>query len=162
MAYTFTPKQNFAKAYGSNVRISAKDAEVVCKVIRKKPLTRAKRLLEDLRDKKRSLRGLYYSNAVEEILNLVNSCEKNADFKNLNKERLMVHASATFGSNLRRRRRKGSFGTRMKTANVEVFLIESGKAKETNTEKKEVKTETKKSEHVKKEVVKTEKDVEKK
>lgn len=151
--YTFKPKENFAKAHGTDVRISSKDAHIICKVITKKTLKRAKRLLEDLRDEKRHLEGQYYTKAVEEILNLLNSCEKNAEFKNLDKGRLMVHASATFGSNLRRRRRKGSFGTKMKTSNVEIMLIERGKSEN----KKETKLSESKPSENKKDVDKNEK-----
>ncbi len=144
--YTIQPKQKFAKASGTNVRISQKNAVIVCKVIRKKTLKRARRLLEDLRDERRSLGGKYYSHAVKEILHLLNSCEKNAEFAGLEKERLFVHASASMGTIMRRRRRKSAFGSRMKSANVEVMLIERGTEKKAvnAVQKKAGKAETKK------------------
>lgn len=127
--YTVQPDHKFAKASGRNVRVSQKNSVIICKVIRKKPLNRAKRLLEDLKSGKRSLGGKYYSNAVEEILHLVNSCEKNAESIGLDKQKLFVHASASMGAIMRRRRRKGGFGSRMKSTNLEVMLIEKGKEK---------------------------------
>lgn len=127
MSYTFKPEKAFAKACSKNSRISQKNAMVVCAAIKNKPLKRALRLLHDLDEKKRSLGGKYYSNAVEEIKYLVHSCEKNAEFMNLDKDRLFVHASAHKGSSLFRRRRKGAFGSRLKTTNLEVMLIERGK-----------------------------------
>ena len=127
MSYTFSPEKAFAKACSKNSRISQKNAMVVCSAIKNKPLKRALRLLDDLDEKKRSLGGKYYSNAAEEIKYLVHSCEKNAEFMNLDKERLFVHASAHKGSSFFRRRRKGAFGSRLKTTNLEVMLIESGK-----------------------------------
>lgn len=127
MSYTFIPKKSFAKANGHNVRISTKNSEIVCAAIRKKTLKRAMRLLDDLQAERRSLGGKYYTKATKEIKALLESCEKNAEFMNLEKERLFVHASASKGSSFHRRRRKSGFGSRMKTSNVEIFLIERGK-----------------------------------
>ncbi|MBI5347436.1 MAG: hypothetical protein HZB66_02405 [Candidatus Aenigmarchaeota archaeon] len=127
MIKTFEPKKPHARASGIGLGISAKDAMVVCSVIRKKPLKRSRRLLDDLITKKRSLRGKYYTNAAESIRELLASCEKNAEFKGLDSDLLFVHASAHKGMNIRRRRRKAGFGSRMKRTNVEIILIEKGK-----------------------------------
>ncbi|HLC77029.1 MAG TPA: uL22 family ribosomal protein [archaeon] len=139
MKQTFTPKHNYAKATGVNLRISKKASYVICNVIRGKPLTRAKRLLEDLAAGRRALRGKYYSKTVKQILLLLNSCEKNAEFKGLDMDRLFVHASAHKGSHLRRRRRKGAFGTDMKSTNMEIMLIEKGKQPKDKISKKKIK-----------------------
>jgi ribosomal protein L22 len=125
--YTIAPKERHAKAY-SNLRISTKSAMKICNAIKKKPLDRAKRLLIGLEDGSRTLRGQYYTKTVREILKLVESVEKNAEFSGLDKGRLIVHASAHEGPIMRRRRRKSAFGSRMKSTNMEVFLIERGKA----------------------------------
>ncbi len=130
MTYTFIPKEKFAKASGQNMRISNRKAEFMCKVIRKKTLTRAKRLLKDLSEERRSLDGKYYTKTAKEMLMLLESCEKNAEFLGLDADRLMVHASAHQGTSYRRRRRKSGFGSRMKTANVEIMLVEKGKMQE--------------------------------
>src|SRR3972149_10489657 len=127
MSYTFIPKEKHAKAYGNNVRVSRKSATIICNVIKKKPLIRGKRLLVDLKAKRRSLRGKYYSKTVDEILQLLESCEKNADNLNLDKGKLFIHASAHKGTIMRRRRRKAKFGSRMKSTNLEIMLIEKGK-----------------------------------
>ncbi|MBS3053229.1 MAG: hypothetical protein J4469_01890 [Candidatus Aenigmarchaeota archaeon] len=118
MHYTFVPREKHAKAYGRNLRISAKHAAFLCRVIKKKPLTRVKRLLEDLAEERRNLDGKYYTKTAKEMLMLLNSCEKNADALGLDAGHLMVHASAHQGTNLRRRRRKQNFGSKMKSANV--------------------------------------------
>ncbi len=128
MSYTFVPDQKYAKAHGSNVKISSKTAAKLCRVVKNKPLSRAKRLLSDLAEGKRSLRGKYYTKTAKELLMLVNSCEKNAEFLGLDVQKLFLHASSSMGTGIRRRRRRGSFGSKMKTANVEVMLIEKGKA----------------------------------
>ncbi len=150
MKQTFVPKHNYAKATGVNMRISKKSSYVICDVIRGKPLNRVKRLLEDLAAEKRSLRGKYYSKTVKQILLLLSSCEKNAEFKGMDMDRLFVHASAHKGSHLRRRRRKGSFGTDMKSTNMEIMLIEKGKQPKDTVSKKKVKEQLTKKEPPKK------------
>ncbi len=127
MSYTFTPEQKFAKASGSNMRVSTKSAQVICSAVRRKTLKRAKRLLQDMAAEKRGLDGKYYTKTVKKILELLESCEKNAEFLGLESERLFVHASAHQGATLRRRRRKAAFGSRMKSTNMEIMLIERGK-----------------------------------
>lgn len=140
MPYTVQPKERYAKAFGRNMRISGKNAVLICRVIRNKKLKVAKKLLEDLTAKRRDLDGKYYTTTVAGILNLLKSCEKNADFQNLDRERLFVHASAHQGSIMRRRRRKSAFGSRMKMANVEIFLVERGtRAKTPEKEEKKAK-----------------------
>jgi ribosomal protein L22 len=135
---TFVPKYRHAKAFGVNVRISQKKASIVCRAIRYKPLRRAKRLLVDLDEGRRTLGGKYYTKAVAEILNLVNSCEKNAAFAGLDMDKLFVHACAHKGTNIQRRRRKGAFGNTLKNANVEVMLIEMGKEPKRQVAKKKI------------------------
>lgn len=122
--YTFIPEKRHSKAYGRNLRISAKKAAFLCRVIRGKPLNRAKRLLEDMISGRRSLEGRHYTKTAEGLLSLLKSCEKNAVAAGLDTAHLVVHGSAHKGTNLRRRRRKQGFGFRMKSANVEIMLTE--------------------------------------
>jgi large subunit ribosomal protein L22 len=93
-------------------------------VIRKKKLSRVKRLLEDLLAKRKDLNGKYYTKTVQEIKKLLESCEKNAEFKGLDKEKLIVYASAHKGPTLIRRRRHREHGRAMKSTNVEIILVE--------------------------------------
>lgn len=136
MSYSFSPKERYAKAHGANLRISTKSAAIICAAIRKKPATRAKRLLEDLASEKRSLAGKYYTKTVREILDLFKSCEKNAEFLGLDAHRLMVHAAVSKGTHLRRRRRRAAFGSTLKSSNLEIMLIERGKEDTTKVAKK--------------------------
>jgi len=156
MTYTFVPKHKFAKAYGSNLRISAKSAVLICRTIRNKPLNRAKRLLNDVYIGKRSLGGKYYTKTVGEIITLMNSCEKNAEFLGLDADRLFVHASAHKGTIMRRRRRKAAFGSRVKATNLELMLIERGKESRTKVSRKKLEEQLK-SKNVK--VVKNEEEL---
>ncbi len=123
MPYTFEPEERHAKAY-SHLNISTKSANVICRVIRKKKLSRVKRLLDDLLAKKRDIGGKYYTKTVREIKKLLESCERNAEFKGLDKEKLVVYASAHKGATLVRRRRHREYGRAMKSTNVEIILVE--------------------------------------
>lgn len=127
MPYTFVPKEKHAKAY-STLRISTKSGAKLCRAISKKPLVRAKRLLTDLAEERRTLGRRHYTKTAKELLQLLNSCEKNAEALGLAAEKLFIHASAHKGPTMRRRRRRGNFGTRLKSTSVEVMLIERGKA----------------------------------
>lgn len=151
MPYTFVPKEKHAKAY-STLFISPKNAKIICRVINKKKLSTARRLLSDLTEKKRDLERKYYSTAAEEISKLVKSCEKNAEALGLESNKLFIYASSSVGANLRRGRRRSDFGHRMKVTNVSIILVEKGKSAETTkkpakkdkvvkTEKAEKKTE---------------------
>lgn len=157
--YTIKPKERYAKAFGRDLRISTKAAVKICRVIRNKPLSRAKRLLNDLIARRRNLKGKYYTKTVKDIADLLSSCEKNAEFFGLDNEKLFVHASAHTGTIMRRRRRKSAFGSRLKSTNLEIMLIEKGKREKTEIEKKEKIGKEKKAEkpEIKKEVSEEEK-----
>ena len=127
MTYTFKPEQKFARASGPNMRISTKSAQAICRAIRRKTLRRAKRLLQDMAAERRGLGGKYHTKTAGEMLRLLESCEKNAEFLGLDSGRLFVHASAHQGTTMRRRRRKSGFGHSLKSTNMEVMLIERGR-----------------------------------
>ncbi len=129
MVITFKPKEPHARASGVAMDISTKDAVILCRAIRKKPLKRSKRLINDLIGRKRSLGKKYYTNACVAIKGLLESCEKNAEFKGLDNGLLFVHASAHKGGKVKRRRRKAKFGSQMKRTNIEIILIEKGRKK---------------------------------
>ncbi|MFH1631168.1 MAG: uL22 family ribosomal protein [Candidatus Aenigmatarchaeota archaeon] len=135
MTYTFEPKQKYAKAYGSNLRISTKKAVVLSRVMRGKKLSSARRLLDGLLNEARTLDGKYYTKTAKNVLMLLKSCEKNAESMNMNIGNLFVHVSASQGSNLRRRRRKSAFGSSMKTTNLEIFLVERGTSPDVTSKK---------------------------
>ncbi len=154
MRETFIPKHNYAKAFGVDMRISTKSATLICKVIKNKPLNRARRLLEDLSVGRRSLEGKYYTKTVKAILQLLQSCEKNAGFLGLDNDRLFVHASAHQGTRIQRRRRKGAFGSTLKNTNMEILLVERGKERKDRVSKKKVEDQLKKKDEVEKELQK--------
>lgn len=127
MGYTFQPEVRHAKACSENMRISHKTAAKLCAVIRGKKLNVARNLLKGLADETRDLEGKHHTKTADALLNLLQSCEKNAKSIGLDENILFVHASAHRGSTFQRRRRKSGFGSRLKTAHVEIMLLERGK-----------------------------------
>ncbi len=122
--YTFQPKERHAKAFGRNLPISTKNAKIICRVIRGKKLKIAMRFLDALLEQKKSINGKYYTKTVQYIKKLIESCIKNAEHLGIDTENAKLHISCHKGTTLRRRRRKYEFGSRMKSTNVEVMLIE--------------------------------------
>jgi len=128
---------NIAKAHSLNLRISVKNAKVVCKSVRGMYLKKAKKFLEDVLKEKRSINGKYYSKTTKEVLNIIKSAEKNAEFKNLDTDNMYIlHIAALDGTHMYRRRRKYRFGTKIKSAHLEVILKEKTKKLEEKIEKK--------------------------
>ena len=71
-------------------RISVKDSVVIFKNIRNKNTKKAKSLLNNLINEKKSLDGKYYTGASKEILELIEQSEKNAESKGLDSEKLFI------------------------------------------------------------------------
>jgi len=145
---------NIAKAHSLNLRISVKNAKVVCKSVRGMYLKKAKKFLEDVLKEKRSINGKYYSKTTKEVLNIIKSAEKNAEFKNLDTDNMYIlHIAALDGTHMYRRRRKYRFGTKIKSAHLEVILKEKTKKLE------EKKIEKKMKEKIDKEEKRQEKEI---
>ena len=116
---------NIAKACTHNARISVKNAKHVCRAVRGLYLKKAKEFLEDLIKGKRDINGKYYTKSAKEVLKIILSAEKNAEFKNMDLENVYIaHIAALKGTTIYRRRHKRSLGMRMKTAHLEVILKE--------------------------------------
>lgn len=153
---------NISKACSYNLRVSVINTAPVCRVVRGLRVISAKKLLNDVLKKKRSINGKYYIKSTEAVLKIIESAEKNAEFKNYDLDKLYIaHIAALDGTQMHRRRHKTKLGSRLKAAHLEIILKEkSGKEKEIPKQKvdekpKEViveKKEAKKEEvHVKKE-----------
>ena len=116
---------NIAKACTHNARISVKNAKHVCRAVRGLYLKKAKKFLEDLIKQKRDINGKYYTKSAKEVLKIILSAEKNAEFKNMDLDNVYIaHIAALKGTTIYRRRHKRSLGMRMKTAHLEVILKE--------------------------------------
>lgn len=138
--YSRKVKGNVAKACSHNLRISVKNAKPVCKAVRGLELKRAKKFLSEVLKEKKSINGKYYSKATKEVLNIIETAEKNTEFKNLDLDRIYIaHIAALEGLHRHRRKRKRGFGTKIKFAHLEVILKERSK----KLEKKDIKEEEK-------------------
>lgn len=83
-----------ATAKSTDARISFKHSLIVCDAIRRKRVSKAKQLLEDLISQKRSLDGKYYTNASKKILEILKTAEANAKQQNLDVDKLFVKSVA--------------------------------------------------------------------
>lgn len=130
-------KEKMARAFGSDLPISWKTATMVCNAIRNKPLENAKKLLNEVIEKKRAIPFTRYNfdrghkkcigpgrfpvKASREILRIIESAEANAHQKNISNlilKHVCVHRASKPWHYGRQRRRQ------MKRANVEVVLAQ--------------------------------------
>jgi large subunit ribosomal protein L22 len=112
------------KVYGRNLRISTKSSAIVCKAISNTSLAKAKKTLENLIAEKQNLNGKYYTKVTKEMLNLVKTAESNAEFKGLDTEKMVTHASAHKGFNYRTPRRFKLARRTGRMTNIQVVLEE--------------------------------------
>lgn len=117
------PKKS-VMVYGRGLRISRKSSVTVCHAIAGKPIGKGKGLLDRLAAKKESLRGKYYTNVVEQLSLLLDSAAKNAEFKGLDPDRLIIHASAHKGFTLYRPRNWKRRREKRKVTNIRLLLTE--------------------------------------
>ncbi len=116
---------DIARAYSNNLRISVKNAKPVCKSVRGLGLPVAKQFLEDVLKAKKDIGGRYYPKTTKEVLNIILSAEKNAEFKNLDTENMYIlHIASLEGTHMHRRRHKRNIGSRIKAAHLEIILKE--------------------------------------
>jgi len=154
-------EEHMAKAIGRSLPISTKTSVEICNFIKKRPLNKAKNLLQSVIDKKAAIpfkrfkgnighkkgkiaTGGYPENACKEIFKMLESVEANAQFKGLNTSNLIIKsiiANAAsrpwhYGRQARRR---------MKRTNIEI-VVEEQAVKEDKKETNAKKVETKKEE----------------
>jgi large subunit ribosomal protein L22 len=139
--YTFTnySKEHMARAIGMSLPISFKQSVEICRYIKNKDVSEAKKILQDtiekkiaipfkrynwdLGHKKKTGPARYPKNASKEIIKLIENVEANAQFKGLNTSNLIIaHVNAHksgkawhFGRKTRRR---------MKRTNIEIIVEE--------------------------------------
>lgn len=115
-----------AVAKETNAKVSLKHSLVICKEIRGKRVEKARKLLEDLVNKKRSVQGKYYTKTSKKFLDILKAAVANAKQKNLTVEKLFIkNATANKGeATIRPRTRWHLRGTRKKSTNIEITLEE--------------------------------------
>ena len=107
-------------------RISFKNSVILCRHLRGKRLQKAIKLLEDLRDQKRSLKGKYLTNTSKEILQVLKNAQANARQKGFNLDKTFVRKiNAGEGFTFARNRSRAKLrGTLAKTTNLFVEVEE--------------------------------------
>ena len=94
-----------------------------CKAINRKKFADAKKILKDLVDKKKSLRGKYFTKTAKEITKILNQLENNAKNKKLNPDEMFLFISAHKGPTMHRARRKWRrFGSKLKMCHIQAVL----------------------------------------
>ena len=140
MAYKYSTEigENCAKAVGLALDISTKQSVMICDMLRKKPLPKAKILLEQVIKKKHAVpfirfkrdvghkpgiaAGRYPIKACSQILKLLKSAEANAQFKGLSTANLVIrHIIAQKGA---KAMRYGRRHRRAKRTHIEIVLEE--------------------------------------
>lgn len=162
-----------ARIVGTSLSISTKQAIEICSLLRRKNLSFAKRLLNEVIKGKQAIPftrfnsdmghkpgigpGRYPKKASQEILNLLEGVEANAQFRGINTADLIIeHICAHKAGKVMRYGRKR--GRKAKRTHVEVMVKETAKKKEAEKKhaKREEKKEAPKAKEVKEEVKKEE------
>lgn len=150
-AYNFQGKEkkNMAKAFSSNVGVSTKYSEEICREIKGKTVSWAQKFLQDVADKKRHLplkhylhdfghrkgravsgtkSGRYPFKTSKAWLKMLESVKSNADYKGLDAEKLIVvHAFASQGFGRFSHQPQGRISgkrRRKKAAHLEIIVQE--------------------------------------
>jgi large subunit ribosomal protein L22 len=124
MKYAYKPSSsNYVRVCGQGLRISRKHSIAICKKLTGCSLAKGKLLLENLINGKRTIDGKhYFTKASNAILNLLNSAEKNAEFKGLDTDRLIIHAWAGKGYTFLRPRRAKLRGQQRRITHIQITL----------------------------------------
>ncbi len=123
-ALNLNPKKS-AKAYGRGLSISTKDSIIICRKISGMNLKKGIRFLEGLSSETLSIDGKHYTSAAATILEVVRSAEKNAEFKGLDTEKLVIMASAHKAFAFFRPRRMKLRRQQRKSTHIQVVLRQS-------------------------------------
>jgi len=113
-----------ARAWDAGV--SLKSSKLVADAIRGRKLDKAVKLLEDLTDEKRNIRGRFYTKTAEKFIELLRNAESNAKVVGMDGARLHVYvARASKGRTFFRPRSKlGRSGEKAKLSNIEIVVGE--------------------------------------
>jgi len=120
MKYAISSKEK-VRALGT-FSISSENAIIVCKVLNRKKFSDAKKLLENIVNKKDSIKGRYFTKTSTEILKLLNQLESNARAQNVDASSLNLFISAHKGPTMYRGRRDRRHGIQLKLAHIQAVL----------------------------------------
>ena len=105
---------------------SLKSSKLVADAIRGRKLDKAVKLLEDMIDEKRNIRGRFYTKTADKFIELLKNAESNAKVVGMDAARLHVYvARASKGRTFFRPRSKlGRSGEKAKLSNIEIIVGE--------------------------------------
>lgn len=120
-----TKKRSIA-ARAWDAGVSLKSSKIIADAIRGRKLDKAVKLLEDLTDEKRNIRGRFYTKTAEKFIELLRNAESNAKVVGMDGARLHVYvARASKGRTFFRPRSKlGRSGEKAKLSNIEIVVGE--------------------------------------
>ncbi|MFH7880932.1 MAG: uL22 family ribosomal protein [Candidatus Aenigmatarchaeota archaeon] len=114
-----------ASAKTRNSRISLKHAVTICKYLRGKKLSKAKKFLDNVLAQKESYDGKYYTKATKEFISLLKAVEANAKKKGLNVDKLFIKViKADKGETMYLPKRAKFLPRRAKTTHLTVIVEE--------------------------------------
>jgi len=116
------PKKS-VKVSGRGLRISTKNSVIVCRAISGMNFTKGRRLLSDFVSEKQNLDGKHYTNISSTLLDLLDSAKNNAEFKGMEPEKMIIHASAHKGFRFFRNRRFKMRRQKRKITNIQMILL---------------------------------------
>ncbi len=115
-----------AIAKETTAKVSLKHSRVLCKAIKGKRLEKARKLMEDLIDERRNLKGKHYTKASKKFLDILKAAGANAKKKDMSQEKLFVkNAVADKGeTTIRPRTRWHLRGRTAKSTNIKITVEE--------------------------------------
>jgi len=122
------------KAAGIGLPISTKNTVLICKKINRMELNKAKRFLQEMMERRRNIKGRYYNKTCNGIMEILESAEKNAEYKGIENPVIRT-ISVEKGPVRRRMKRRRSFGSFLKNTNIKIIL-KKGKKKGVKNEHK--------------------------
>ena len=119
-------KKKSIAAHAWDAGVSVKNSKIVANAIRGRKLDSAVRMLEDMMDEKRNIRGRFYTKTAEKFIELLKNAQSNAKVVGMDDARLHVYvARASKGRTFFRPRTKvGRSGEKAKLSNIEIVVGE--------------------------------------
>ncbi|MCX6820801.1 MAG: hypothetical protein NT016_02535 [Candidatus Aenigmarchaeota archaeon] len=119
-------KKKSVASHAWDAGVSLKSSKIVADAIRGRKLDGAVRLLEDMMDEKRNLRGRFYTKTAAKFIELLKNARSNAKVVGMDDARLHVYvARASKGRTFFRPRTKvGRSGEKAKLSNLEIVVGE--------------------------------------
>jgi ribosomal protein L22 len=119
-------KKKSVASHSWDAGVSLKSSKIVADAIRGRKVDSAVRLLEDMMDEKRNIRGRFYTKTAAKFIELLKNAQSNAKVVGMDDARLHVYvARASKGRTFFRPRTKvGRSGEKAKLSNIEIVVGE--------------------------------------